>query len=290
MKFSVIIVNYNTAKLTLDCIRSIRKYCTFDSKNFEIIVVDNDSKEDDKRELQLACSKYDFQFIGNQTNQGFGKANNIAVNKAKGEYVFFINSDVFIQEKYVFSQVIEDFNKTNEAGLIGCKVLNPDGSIQSLGNYSPNMFNLFLEKVLFLKSNFFNNLKYRDYTAKGLYKVGWVSGCFFAIRKEDYQVVGGFDEKIFLYSEDVDLCLKIKRIGKKIFVDDRVSIYHIRGASVEGKKQLKDYRRLEEDVNNINYIFNKHGIFTNKTIIKVIFKLNYYINNLKEHVRLMLKE
>jgi len=286
MLFSIIIVNYNTEDITLNCIRSITNKSSYSKDEYEIIVVDNNSREENLKKLKCKQNLLNYKLLINNENLGFGVANNIGVNIAKGEYLFFLNSDTLLKTNYFFKDMIKTITNNSDIGVLGCKVLNLDGTIQSLGNKDPNLINLFLEKVLFVNSNFFNKIKYINYKNKGVFKVGWVSGCCFLMKRKLFEEIDGFDKEIFMYSEDIDLCLKVKEKNKDIAVNDKKEIYHLRGASInKSKMKLKKSVNIKANIETIDYVLRKHNIFSSKLIINIIFKLNLIINNTKEYIK-----
>ncbi len=283
VQFSIVIVNYNSNKLLFNCLKSLEKI-NYRKSDYEIIVVDNCSHKKYIKELENKQIEYNYKLIKNSSNDGFGAANNLGVKEADGEFIFLVNPDTYIKDNNIFEKIIIDFKQNEDIGIIGSKVLNKDGSIQSIGNRYPNMRNLFLEKVFFLNSNFMNKI-FVDKKMSGLKETGWVSGCFMGMRRDDYYKVGGFDENIFLYSEDIDLCLKINNLGKKIIIDLDVSIYHLRGGITEKKSSMKNFDGIDEEINTLFYVLKKHGITENRMFVKIMFYLNYSLNNIKEFIK-----
>jgi len=281
--FSIIIVNYNSNKLLFNCLESLNNI-NYKECDYEVVVVDNCSEDSYIEELENKKDEYNYKLVKNSSNEGFGAANNLGVKKSKGKYIFLVNPDTYLQDKNIFEKIIKDFENDENIGIVGTKVLNRDGSIQSMGNRYPNIRNLFLEKVFFLNSNFMNKI-FVDKKVEGLKKTGWVPGCFMGIKRDDYNEADGFDENIFLYSEDIDLCLKINELNKKIMVDLDVSIYHLRGGITEKKSSMKNFDRIDEEINTLYYVLKKHGITENKILIKIMFYLNYSLNNIKEFIK-----
>uniref|UniRef100_A0A832G805 Glycosyltransferase n=1 Tax=Ignavibacterium album TaxID=591197 RepID=A0A832G805_9BACT len=230
---SIIIVNYNVKEFLKNLLHSIQK--ASQHLSIEIIVVDNAS---DDGSVEMIREKFpDVVLIANEKNLGFGKANNIGLKKAQGKYILLINPDTLVAED-TFIKLIEFFETHPEAGLAGCKILNPDGTLQLACRRSfPGPWTSFTKVTglssLFPKSKLFAryNLTYLD--ENQTYEVDAISGSFMMLRKEVYEKVGGFDEQFFMYGEDLDLCYRIQKAGYKIFYVHTTQIIHYKGESTK---------------------------------------------------------
>ena len=217
MDLSIIIVNYNVKEFLQNLLNSISKASSNISK--EIIIVDNAS---DDGSVEMIREKFpSAQLISNNKNLGFGKANNQALKIAKGKCVLLINPDTVVSED-TFDKLIQFFENNPGAGLVGCKILNPDGSLQLACRRSfPGPWTSFC-KVTGLSNLFPNSKIFARYNLTYLsedqtYEVDAISGSFMMMRKEVYDKVGGFDEEFFMYGEDLDLCYRIQIAGHKVF-------------------------------------------------------------------------
>jgi GT2 family glycosyltransferase len=230
---SIIIVNYNVKEFLKNLLHSIKKA----SQNFstEIIVVDNAS---DDGSVEMIREKFpEVKLIANEKNLGFAKANNLGLKEAKGKYILLINPDTLVAED-TFSKLIEFFESHSEAGMVGCKILNPDGTLQLACRRSfPGPWTSFTKvtglSTLFPKSKLFAryNLTYLD--ENQTYEVDAISGSFMMMKKEVYDKVGGFDEQFFMYGEDLDLCYRIQKAGYKIYYVHTTQIIHYKGESTK---------------------------------------------------------
>jgi GT2 family glycosyltransferase len=228
---SIIIVNYNVKEFLQNLLHSLEKASSNISK--EIIVVDNAS---DDGSVELLKSKFPkIKLIENKTNLGFGKANNQALNIAAGKYLLMINPDTIVGED-TLEKTISFFKSHGEAGLAGCKILNPDGTLQLACRRSfPGPWTSFCKVTrlssLFPKSKIFAryNLTYLD--ENQTYEVDAVSGSFMMMTKDAYNKVGGFDEEFFMYGEDLDLCYRIQKAGFQVFYVHDTQIIHYKGES-----------------------------------------------------------
>jgi GT2 family glycosyltransferase len=226
-------VNYNVKVFLQNLLDSIRK-ASFRLKT-EIIIVDNAS---DDGSVEFLKEKYpQVKLIVNKTNLGFGKANNIGLKEASGKLILLLNPDTIVAED-TFTKMVEFFNRTPEAGVAGCKILNPDGTLQLPCRRSfPGPWTSFTKvtglSTLFPKSRIFAryNLTYLD--ENQTYEVDAISGSFMMMRKEVFDKVGGFDEQFFMYGEDLDLCYRIQKAGYKVYYVHSTQIIHYKGESTK---------------------------------------------------------
>ncbi len=233
MNLSIIIVNYNVKEFLQNLIHSIEKASTNLTK--EIIIIDNAS---DDGSVEFIKEKFpQIKLIANQTNLGFGKANNIGLKQAAGKYILLINPDTLVAED-TFEKMIQFFESNKNVGLAGCKILNPDGTLQLACRRSfPGPWTSFTKvtglSTLFPNSKIFAryNLTYLDENKS--YEVDAISGSFMMMRKEVYEKVGGFDEQFFMYGEDLDLCYRIQKAGNKVYYVHSTQIIHYKGESTK---------------------------------------------------------
>jgi O-antigen biosynthesis protein len=230
---SIIIVNYNVKEFLLNLLDSI----SLSIKNIsaEIIVVDNAS---DDGSVEILHERFPHvKLIANKNNVGFGSANNQAMKIASGKYFLLINPDTIVRED-TFTKMIEFFENSPKVGIAGCKVLNPDGTLQLACRRSfPGPWTSFTKVTglsrLFPRSRAFAryNLTYLD--ENKTYEVDAVSGAFLMIRKDVYEKVGGFDEQFFMYGEDLDLCYRVQKSDYKVFYVHTTEIIHYKGESTK---------------------------------------------------------
>jgi GT2 family glycosyltransferase len=233
MDISIIIVNYNKYELTEKCIDSVILNLKMDL-DYEIVVIDNNSQNDSYNVLYRRYKNDKrVKLIKNEKNIGFGGANNLGVDIATGEYILILNPDVIVLDDSIqkmYKRMLQD----QEVGLIGCKLLNEDGSLQ----YSCRRFMKFNEflssrtplKKFSKKSNIDSlNSKYlmKDYNHVQEKNVGWVMGSCMLMRKAEFHKLGGFSKEYFMYFEDVDLCYKVHKYGKKVLYYPQAEMIHL---------------------------------------------------------------
>jgi GT2 family glycosyltransferase len=263
---SIIIVNYNVKEFLQNLIYSI--YKATQKINYEIIIVDNAS---DDGSVEFLQEKFpNIKLIVNENNLGFSKANNIGLSIAMGKYILLLNPDTIVQED-TFERMINFFERTPDAGMAGCKILNPDGTLQLACRRSfPGPWTSFCKVTglsnLFPGSRFFAkyNLTYLD--ENQTYEVDAISGSFMMIRKETYEKVGKLDEQFFMYGEDLDWCYRVQNEGYKVYYVHDTQIIHYKGEST--KRSSIDETKIF--YNAMHLFVKKH--FATSFIVEIILQ------------------
>ena len=228
---SIIIVNYNVKEFLQNLIHSI--YKAAQRITFEIIVVDNASNDGS---VEFIKEKFPtVKLFTNKENLGFSKANNIGLKEATGKYILLINPDTIVSED-TFDKMIRFFQENSEAGLAGCKILNPDGSLQLACRRSfPGPWTSFCKVTglsnLFPQSRLFARYNLTYLNEDQTYEVDAISGSFMMFTKEIYEKVGGLDEQFFMYGEDLDFCYRVQKAGYKVLYVHSTQIIHYKGES-----------------------------------------------------------
>lgn len=234
---SVIIVNYRVPEFLRQCIHSLADAALF--TRTEIIVVDNASGDDSET---IITKQFPFvTWLGLKSNAGFSKACNVGARNALGEFLLFLNPDTLVSHT-TLSAAVEFFNQTANAGIVGPKILNGDGTLQvgckrSFPTPAVAFYRLSGLSRIFPHSRRFGryNLTYLspDQTAE----VDAISGSCFWIRRTLFEHIEGFDERFFMYGEDLDLCAKVKHSGFGVWYHPITSIIHFKGKS-SGKRSV----------------------------------------------------
>jgi len=239
MDLSIIIVNWNTKNLLLQCLESV--YQTIKRIEMEVFVVDNGSIDG-----SVVAAKERFpevKFIQNEINLGFAMANNQALRLAKGRYLLLLNPDTQVK-KGAIERLISFMDAHSEAGGAGAQLLNSDGSRQnSIANFpslATELLNKSLLRWLFPKA--FPG-KERNYPEP--IEVDSVIGACMIIGRDAIEQVGLLDEDYFLFLEETDWCYRMKRAGWKIYHVPQAEIYHFqgKGVEIEKKKARVEYYR-----------------------------------------------
>ena len=229
MDLSIVIVNYNTKKLCTQTVQAI--FDSTEGLEYEIIIVDNSSKE--KEYFDMADSR--IKILSKVENKGFGHACNIGADIAIGRYVLFLNSDTIMQ-KDTLKKSVEYMDSHEKAGCLGIRTVLESGKFDhGCKRGFPAPFNS-LCYVLGLDRLFPNNKKFGGYRLSYLsenetHTVDSVSGAYMMIPRAILSKTGGFDESIFMYGEDIDLCYRIKEMGFEVVYYADVWMIHLKGQS-----------------------------------------------------------
>jgi len=265
---SIILVNFNGEDVLVDCLGSLEKFVP--NHNSEIIVVDNNSQDNS---INIIESKFpDVKLIKLPQNLGFGAGNNAGAREAKGNFLFLLNTDTIVTSNFL-PHLLELMSSNSEVGVIGPKLVFPDGKFQI--SFSPK-----ISFVGEIKAKKMHKISYKENKLNLIEKnfqsikvVDIVVGAAFFIRKDLFDLLGGFDERFFMYFEESDLCKRVRDKGYQVLYTPHISIIHVRGHSVKklsGKMSL-EYRRSQI------YYYDKHcqlwEIFCLRTYL--LFKFLY---------------
>ncbi|MFC1625070.1 glycosyltransferase family 2 protein [Patescibacteria group bacterium] len=239
-KLSIIIVNYNTKKLVLDCFDSIKKEGS--KISLEVIVVDNASSDGSKEVFKkLEKENKEFILIDNKDNLGYAKANNQGIKISKGKYLLLLNSDTLVK-KNALGNLVKFAEKTPDAGVVGSRLYNLDGSLQFSCYHFPTIKNAILEYFLGQKGLF------EKFAPKGKkpVTVDALVGASFLITPKARKKVGVLDERYWAYFEDIDYCRQVWKNGLKVYYLPSSEIIHYHGASFKkaSPDEAKRWRRL----------------------------------------------
>jgi len=224
---SIIIVSWNTVNLLRKCLQSI--YDETKKYTFEIIVIDNDSPDDS---ADMVAKEFpEVKLIANKDNRGFAPANNQGLEIADARNILFLNPDTIVI-KNAIEKIIEyiDENKKNGVGIVTCKLLNDDGTLQKSVNNFFSFWSSFFENrffaELFKKLNTEKTfMSYWDHSE--LREIDWSYGAVILITREVLEKVGYLDDRFYIYAEEMDYYLRARKAGyKAIFLPD-VEIIHV---------------------------------------------------------------
>lgn len=243
MDVSIIFVNYNTCRLTINAIRSVYLYTKM--LKFEIIIIDNNSIDDSVKTIK---EKYpEIIIIKNRKNIGFGQANNKGIEIAKGKYCLLLNTDTYLVNNAI--EIFFEFMEkpiNNDAVIVGGTLIKQNGEKNISWGYLPN-FKLFVKGSIwrhFYKKEFYINEIFTPITTDEIkpYLVDYISGADFFVRSQVIKEVGGFNKCFFMYFEETELTLRIKRKiqNAKVFLIPQAKIVHIgQGSDFIGKKSIR---------------------------------------------------
>lgn len=236
MDVSIVIVAWNVRQLLYDCLKSV-----FDETKgirFEVIYVDNASEDGS---VEMVRKEFpEVRIIENEENEGFIRANNQAIKISRAKYVLLLNSDTLILDKAI-AKTVKFANSHPEAAVVGCKVLNPDRTLQTDCFMYPSLLNMLLSATylykIFPKNRFFGRERMTWWDFDDVREVETICGCFSLVRAEAIKQVGLMDEAYYVYGDDPDWCYRFKKSGwKNLFTPD-AKIVHYGGQTTKQRPQ-----------------------------------------------------
>lgn len=260
MKFDIVIVTYNSKKWMENCINSIEKQKNFELKDINLFIVDNGSKDGtleyiEKRAKASKLGKIELVITGK--NLGFGKANNYGFEKGESEYVFFLNPDTELMEDTMYELKKDIENSNEEFGMWECRQKPYE---------HPKMYDILTGETT------------------------WASGACFVAKREIFKLVGGFDKKIFMYAEDVDLSWNVRLHGYKIKYVPKAVVVHYCYKTAGEIKPIQYYNSI---INNLNlrmkYGSTRQKLAWYKHYIKVMLRKGPFKGSRKNLLKAYLK-
>jgi len=281
MDVSVIIVNYNNKQLILACLESIETFTS--GLEYEVIVSDNGSTDES---VDAIREKYPWvTTIENGANLGFGAANNRAAAFAKGKYILYLNSDTLLKNNAIklFFDYFENAPDRDSLGGIGCNLVDGDGNPAfSAGTFSTYLelchfqwgsvvldFKRSVRKILGIKHPFLNKKKSSaaDNIDENLLNI---SGADLFLRNDEYAL---FDERYFLYFEEVDLELRLHRMGKRFKLVDGPQIVHLE----RGSQSPDAFSRIVPNcwIDYSSVLYSKKNLGTRAVLLKLLIFIRF---------------
>lgn len=251
---SISIVNTNNCSLVRDCLNSIYQNTT--RTTFEIIVVDNASNDGSvemiEREFPLV------RLVKNVMRQGYGYSHNRGVEVSKGEFVLIFNEDMVVLPN-ALDLMFEKIKSNPQIGVVGCRLLNSDGSLQHSCFKFFTLWGEALEALIpynlfFKKSKWRRQMMFWDHNQER--EVDVVMGCCMLVPRKIFESAGKFDPHFFVYSEESDLCRRIKNLGYKVVFIPDAKIIHIGGQT---SKTMSLKMNLVMAESKIKYVKKHHG-------------------------------
>ena len=275
---SVVIVNFNTEKLTRTALQTV-----FASQlgryTLEVIVCDNGSTDG-----SVAMVKKEFPqviLIQNKKNLGFAAGNNPGIKRARGRYVLLLNTDTEVPSE-TLRTMIRFMDENPEAGAATCKVVLPNGDLDwacHRGFPTPWVAFTYISKLekLFPKTRLFGEYHQGYKDPNTIHEVNCIVGAFFMVLCEVIKEVGLLDEDYFMYGEDIDWCFRIRQAGWKIMFNPTVSILHKKKQS--GRANSHDVRRVTTEIyfHKYNWLFYKKHYEKDHRILSVLVRIFYVI-------------
>lgn len=267
----IIIVNYKTKDLTIQCIESIKN--TIDV-NYKVFLIDNASKDGS---VEVFKKKYktdkNITIIALDKNKGFAGGNNEGLKKSTAEFILLLNSDCVVHSGAV-EGMLEMMSKDNKVGISTCKLQNTDGSLQATGGYFPNLLRVLSWMVIqdvpgvdLIVKPFHPSLSYYSKQRE----LDWVTGAFMLIRRKVFEEIGALDEDYFMYTEDVDYCFRAKQAGWRVVYSPKHSVTHHGGAS-----SGREYSILKE-FEGVKIFYSKSYPQWQRMLLRFFLKTGSYL-------------
>lgn len=283
MDISIVLVNYNSTHHTINCVNSIKEL-TSEKVSYEIIIVDNNSKEEDKQKLKAwlgETEQKDIISIFSDTNTGFTGGNMLGVNQAKGKYIYLLNNDCILQNDTL--SILFDFMENNEkVAAVSPQMLNNQKQPTPAFSYMPSALNKWFGNKFM---NIINSAKYPD--RKKVYekpiKVEVITGASMFLRKSAFEEVGFMDPAYFLYLEEEDLCLKLAKAGHDIYHVPEAVIQHLGGESTN-----RNFDIAKEYYISLCYFLKKYYSPTEQFLIKLRYLIRELFSSFRDPSRFKL--
>lgn len=266
---AIILINYNSSDHSINCIRSIIEK-TSKNINYQIIITDNCSKQENYLKLKLFCEQIGFtnlELHRNRINTGFGAGNMFGIQFANAKYLAFINNDTLFKNDCLL--ILKNALESNaNIGIAGAQAFKENGDfLGSFDHFASPMREL-------LGRNFLETINPKKYPKrKKKYtqplQVNFIPGSFMFLRSKDFYEAGGFDTNIFLYYEETDLCIRLANKSKFAYLIPEAEFIHFHGASTEKSLAIKKELKI-----SLLYIIRKHyGFFGYKIVLHfLVFK------------------
>lgn len=255
MDVSIIVVNWNTCDFLRACLKSVYQQAI--GVTFEVIVVDNASADGSAAMVESEFPQV--KLIQNDTNKGFAAANNEGITIAKGRYVLLLNSDTVILNSAI-DKTVSFADVHPKAGVVGCRVLNPDRTLQLTCFMFPSVLNMLLSATylykVFPRNRFFGRERMTWWNRNDEKEVDVVTGCFMLIRRQAIEQVGLMDERFFIYGEETDWCYRFKRAGWKVLFTPEAQTIHFGGQS---SKQIAPKMALQLRGSILQFMHKHHS-------------------------------
>ena len=291
LSLSIIIASFNTKEITLDCLTNLKNNLQKYPVDYEVIVVDNGSKDGSPsmlRKLKKEWSNLKIELLKN--NLGYGKANNLGVSKSRGKYILYLNSDLIIEDLDI-SDILEILEKNRDIGALTVKVKLPNGNIDPASHrgfptiwrsitYFSGLENFFKKTPLL--SKVFGGYHLTHLNLNEVHEIDSPTGAFLLSRREIINKIGGFDKSYFAYGEDLEMAYQIKSLGYKIIYYPLWSVLHIKSQSgLKNNDQPIRKKISDHFFDSMKIFYKKHYAGSNFWFVNQFI---YLAIDLKRHI------
>jgi len=252
LELSIVVVTHNSRRHVRDCLESIQR--TAGDIDREVVVVDNASQDGTPDIIRNEFPKA--RLLANPENLGFARGSNQGIAQSRGRFILLLNPDTIVLPK-TLATLLNEMNQSPETGLLGCRLLNADRSIQQSFGYEVSVWNEAVRKLFF---NLWENHRFAPvgWVLRSLHsrkrEVAWVKGACMLSRRQALLDAKMMDEQFFMYLEDADLCRRIRQLGWQVRYTPEAEVVHFGGGSVRSnvERSALEYRRSQL------YYFKKH--------------------------------
>jgi GT2 family glycosyltransferase len=271
---SIVIVSWNTKDLVRDCLNSVKK-CTH-SITYEVFLVDNNSSDGT---VEMVKSEFkDVKLIANKTNNGFAKANNQAVKISDSKYIILLNPDTIVQEN-ALDNMVHYLDEHEDVGIVGCKLLNPDGSLQESCRRFPDLstYSTILLKLhtLFPNKKCLTEYFMREMNYNTINEVDQVMGAALMYRTNVLGEKSYLDEDYWIWFEEVDFCYNVKKKGYKVVYIPDAQIIHYKAQSFNQLLKVKQQKVFNK---SLLLYFQKNGKKSDTAVLKLLFPVSILLS------------
>ena len=279
VELSIIVVTYNSRRHVRDCLESIQEAAS--DINHEVIVVDNASQDGTPDIIRNEFP--DVRLIANSENRGFARGNNKGITQSHGQFILLLNPDTKVLPK-TLTTLLKEMKQSPETGLLVCRLLNGDRSLQQSFGYEVSFWSEVLRKIFF---NLWENHRFPlvGWVLRSLHsrarEVAWVKGACMLSRRKALLDVQLMDDAFFMYLEDADLCRRIRQSGWQVRYTPEAEVIHFGGGSVRSNRERS---ALEHRRSQLHY-FKKHLAEKELKALKVYLGFKIRINILSVSFR-----
>ena len=234
----VVVVNHNSGQVLRQCLQGLLDE---GDRDLNVVLVDNASTDDSLSDLPDSGA---MKVIKNQHNKGFARACNQGSEAGRAPWVVFLNPDCFASASDI-RRLQSELERHPQAAMIGCRVLNEDGTLQAASRRRlPGFWRMVIHFSGLSRWSWFKgiNIPHRQ-RFDHVIAVEAINGALMVCRRSDLEALRGFDEQYPLHFEDLDLCARIHKQGKTVLYDDRVEVTHLKGHSVQDSERIKQWKR-----------------------------------------------
>lgn len=279
-KLSIIIVTYNNQKEINTCLSSLKHSLDNYGKKSEVIVIDNASKDATIKTIDTSLTS---KVIINRNNTGFAKAVNQGIRFATGDFILLLNPDTELRRDSI--KTLMRCSNNQDADILEGKSI--DSNDKEHGSYvrKPTLLTMIFEYTNLRKivpgDIIHNKHYYKDLDSSTFCEVDAVSGAYMLLRKNIFEKVGFFDERFFMYLEDVDFCVRAKKYGYKVGYCPSSIIEHIGGASSKNRDKI----RHKSWYQSRRYYANKHFSLVENILIQPMFYIDTIISEIWKTIK-----